>query len=106
MSCAVIEQSEPVLVEPGSQLSQWVGKSELEETYHCSFALNPDYEAIFNGSEFRVAARAKDGAIRAMELVDKSFFLGTAFQPERAAFQKTRHPVVSAFTTAMLATVG
>jgi CTP synthase (UTP-ammonia lyase) len=46
------------------------------------------------------AAHDPDGAVRAMELSGHPFFLGTAFQSERAALKDRRHPVVTAFVAA------
>lgn len=98
--CALLDVSDPVLPEPGGLIARLCGVEPLEEKYRCRFGLNPDYAGIFAGSALRVAARDRDGAVRAMALDDAAFFLGTAFQPERAALEGRRHPVVSAFVTA------
>lgn len=99
--CALIDTDEPVRPEPGSRLAHLCGDRDLNETYRCSFGLNPDHAGIFDGSGFRVAARDPDGAVRAMELTGHPFFLGTAFQPERAALKGARHPIVSGFVDAV-----
>ena len=57
---------------------------------------------IFDGSAMRVEARDPNGAIRAMSLTGHPFFLGAAFQPERAALTGRRHPIVSAFLGAVV----
>lgn len=100
--CALIDAQDPVVAERGSSLARVVGEKPMQETYRCSFGINPEVQHIFDGSDLRVAARDPDGAVRAMELRGHRFFLGTAFQPERAALRAERHPVVSAFVDAVL----
>lgn len=99
--CALIETSDPVLPEPGGAIARMCGDQELVETYRCSFGINPDYASIFDDTDFRVAARDPDGAIRAMALDGHPFFVGTAFQPERAALAGRRHPIVAGFVDAI-----
>lgn len=98
--CALIDETEPVLPEPGGLIEALAGPGDLEETYRCSFGLNPDYADIFLNSPFRVAARDRDGAVRAMALEGHPFYLGCAFQPERAALGGERHPIVTGFLDA------
>lgn len=95
--CALIDQTDPVLPESGGIIEKMCGGKELHETYRCSFGINPDYATLFDGSDFKVGARDRDGAVRAMALEGHPFFVGTAFQPERAAFEGRRHPIISGF---------
>lgn len=99
--CALIEETDPVLPEPGGLIDRLCGPKEMYETYRCSFGLNPDYAEVFAKTDLRVAARDPDGAVRAMALDGHPFFLGTAFQPERAALTGRLHPIVSGFVTAI-----
>lgn len=98
--CALIEQTDPVIPEPGGAVEQMCGGRMLYETYRCSFGINPDYATLFDGSNFKVAARDPDGAVRAMALDGHPFFVGTAFQPERAALDGRRHPIITGFVDA------
>ena len=95
--CALIDETQPVLPEPRGLINALCGEGALAETYRCSFGLNPDYEDLFLGGGFDVAARDGEGAIRAMSLGGHPFFLGCAFQPERAAFEGCRHPIIAGF---------
>lgn len=101
LTCALIDESDPVLPEPGGVIETLCGAGALEETYRCSFGINPDYVGIFEGSDLEVAARDPDGAVRAMALTTHPFFLGTAFQPERAALLGRRHPIITGFVKAI-----
>ncbi len=98
--CSLIEETDPVLPEKGGLIDRTCGPDPLTETYHCSFGINPDHADIFEHTDFKIAARAPDGAIRAMALDGHPFFLGTAFQPERAGLEGRVHPIVSAFIDA------
>lgn len=98
--CALIDETAPVLPEPGGLIARLCGNAGLQETYRCSFGLNPDHAGIFDDSDLRVAARDSDGALRAMALQGHPFFVGTAFQPERAALAGRRHPIISGFVAA------
>ena len=99
--CALIDQEDPVLPEPEGLIAQLCGSGALSETYRCSFGLNPEFEGVFDGSDLSVAARDPDGAVRAMSLGGHRFFLGCAFQPERAALAGKRHPIVQGFVDAV-----
>lgn len=98
--CALIDETEPGLPEPGGLVARLAGVSAMPETYRCSFGLNPAFESIFADSAFKVAARDSDGAVRAMALEGHPFYLGCAFQPERAALEGRRHPIVTGFVRA------
>lgn len=102
LTCALIDETDPVLPEPGGLIDRLAGPAPLTETYRCSFGINPEHQAIFDGTPLRVAARDPDGAIRAMALDGHPFFLGTAFQPERAALTGHRHPIVTGFIGAAI----
>ena len=99
--CALIDETDPVIPEPNGLIDTLCGSEKLHETYRCSFGINPEYEHIFENSEFHVSARDPNGAIRAMSLTNHPFFLGTAFQPERAALEGKRHPIITGFIKAI-----
>lgn len=103
LTCALMDETDPVVPEPGGLIAKACGDGHLSETYRCSLGLNPVFSGIFDGSSMRVEARDPDGAVRAMSLTGHPFFLGTAFQPERAALEGRRHPIVGAFFAAVAA---
>jgi CTP synthase (UTP-ammonia lyase) len=100
LSCGLVDETDVVVPEPDGIYSQWCGPAERLETYRCSFGPNPDFEHLFAGSAFLVEARDRQGEVRAMALDGHLFFVGTAFQPERAAWNGERHPIISAFISA------
>jgi CTP synthase (UTP-ammonia lyase) len=48
----------------------------------------------------KIAARDDDGSVRAVELDEHPFFIGTLFEPERAALREQIPPLVKAFVAA------
>ncbi len=100
LSCALVEKSDRIRVLEGTMLSRICGASELEETYHCRYGLNPALERLFTGSSLRISGRDAASEVRAFELHGHPFFIGTLFQPERAALRDRRHPLIDAFLAA------
>ena len=100
LTCALIEQAETVIPRSGGVIEKLAGSKVLSETYHCSFGLNPEYAHIFDQTNFAADAHDSNGAVRAMVLSAHPFFVGTAFQPERAALSSQRHPIISGFVEA------
>ena len=67
----------PVRVEPGSYLWRVVGAQDLEvNSTHHQAVREP-------GKHVRVAARALDGVIEAIEDAERSFWIGVQWHPER-----------------------
>ena len=73
------------------------------ENFNCSFGLNPLYESTIINSQLKVGALNELSQIRAIELVDHPFFIGTLFQPERLALKNIIHPLINSFLKAVFA---
>jgi CTP synthase (UTP-ammonia lyase) len=89
-----------VRVEEGSMLREIYGAREIAEEYQCSYGLNPAFRAVLEEHGMRFTAFDPDGGVRAMELPEHPFFVGTLFQPERAALRNVSPPLVTAFVRA------
>lgn len=100
LTCALVEKSDTVFFAEGSHLRKAYGSAGSSEGYHCSFGLNPAFQAELAGGPLRVAAHDSDDAIRALELDAHPFFVLTLFQPERAALRDEVPPIVRAFVSA------
>ena len=100
LSCSLVEASGTVVVAPRSRLAVIYGATQAEETYHCRYGLNPEFERRLVSGPLRVVARDTAGEVRAMELIDHPFFVLTLYQPERAALVGKAHPLVNAFVAA------
>jgi CTP synthase (UTP-ammonia lyase) len=100
LACALVEQSDAILLVPGSRIASFYDAAEVSEEYHCRYGLNPAYEHLFAGGPLAVCGRDQAGEVRAMELTTHPFFFATLFQPERAALRGVTPPLVAAFVRA------
>ena len=97
LSCSLVEVEQPVFPVPGTQLAKLHGAGPVSFGYHCNFGLNPRFEPDLEAAGMRISARDAAGEVRAMELTNHPFFLGTLFQPERLALKGAPSPIVDAF---------
>lgn len=100
--CSLVDVSGPLRFERGSRLRAIYGRDSADEEYHCNYGLNPRYAQRLLDDPLEIAARDADGAVRAVELRDHPFFIGTLFQPERAALRGQTPPLVKAFVEAIV----
>ena len=97
LSCRLDGDSAAVNLEAGTRLAAIYDKSRIHEEYNCGFGVNRDYLPLFETSDLRFSAFDDTGDPRALEVDGLRFFIGTAFQPERAALQGRVHPLIKAF---------
>jgi len=100
---SLVGKSESVRLAPGSRIAAAYGAVEAIEGYRCNYGLNPAYAAALEAAGLRYTAWDADGAVRAAELPGHPFYLGTLFQPERAALEGRLPPIVRAFARAAAA---
>lgn len=103
LTCDLVEVTGLVRLTPGSRLARVCGTTELVEGYHCRFGLDPERRGHFDDGPLRIVAEDDAGEPRAFELDGHPFFVGTAFQPERAGLAGRAHPIVTAFASAAIA---
>ena len=100
LSCSLVEVEGQVIAVAGTRFAEMHGMEERAFGYHCNFGLNPKYESLLESAGLRVGARDEAGEVRAMELDGHPFFMGTLFQPERAALQGEGSALVREFVLA------
>ncbi len=99
--CALRETLGAVLFAPGSRLHALLGPRCDDVGYNCGYALAPAWQPRLEAVGLRfTGADAASGDIRATELPDHPFCIGTLFQPERAILRGPPHPLVAAFVAA------
>ncbi len=105
LPCSLVEQSEEISFVPHSLIQAAYIAASAREGYHCSYGLNPGYQNALEAAGLRFTAFDASGHIRGMELsVDAHpFFVGTLFQPERAALENRIPPLVRTFIAAAAA---
>jgi CTP synthase (UTP-ammonia lyase) len=97
LSCALVEVADKVRFRPGSRIFAAYGRGEAAEGYHCSYGLNPEFQARLTSGPLRISAEDERGEVRAVELDGHPFFVATLFQPERAALAGRLPPLVRSF---------
>jgi CTP synthase (UTP-ammonia lyase) len=102
--CSLVEVRGGLELEPGSRLRAIYGREVANEEYHCNYGLSPRYALRLLSGPLKIAARDDEGSVRAVELGGHPFFIGTLFQPERAALREQIPPLVKAFVRAVAAT--
>ena len=103
LSCSLVETKGRVRLEEGSIVRRAYGAAEIEEGYHCNYGLNPAFRPALEAAGVRFTGFDPAGEARAMELAGHPFFVGTLFQPERAALRNVTPPLVRAFVQAAAA---
>jgi CTP synthase (UTP-ammonia lyase) len=105
LRCSLVEKSGDVHFTPGSRLHRIYGRSAADERYRCNYGLNPAHRATLEKAGLRFTAHDENGEARAAELPAEvhPFFIGTLFQPERAALRDETPPLVRAFVAALKA---
>ncbi|GAA2363644.1 CTP synthase C-terminal region-related (seleno)protein [Nonomuraea africana] len=105
LACSLVGHEGEVRLAPGSLIRQAVGAERAIERYHCSFGLNADYLPALEAGGLRFTAHDEDGRARAAELPGHPFYLATLFQPELSGDGSRPHPVITAFSRAVAASV-
>jgi CTP synthase (UTP-ammonia lyase) len=102
LSCSLVEQNTRLHLKAGSQLRAIYGADSASEGYHCNYGPSPVYRAAFETAGLNFVAADDAGEPRAAELsaAQHPFFIGTLFQPERAALHDRPAPLVTAFACA------
>ncbi|HET7608966.1 MAG TPA: CTP synthase [Gammaproteobacteria bacterium] len=101
LACSLVEVTAALRFERGSRLRAIYGRDSADEEYHCNYGLNPRYAERLRSGPLTIAARDAEGGVRAVELRDHPFFIGTLFQPERSALRGQTPPLVKAFVEAV-----
>jgi len=101
MACSLVGYAGDLTFTPGSRLHEVFRGQPAHEEYHCAYGVNPAYRTRLESAGLRFTGFDVNGEIRAAELPDHPFFVGTLFQPERSALHDRQHPLIQAFVRAI-----
>lgn len=114
LPCSLAGKTLSVDLAEGSLARRVYGRARIEETYHCSFGLDPAYRVQLEAAGLRVtgveaagdgaaaAGTESLGAARILELMSHPFYVGTLFEPQMRSTRATPHPVIEAFVRATI----
>ena len=103
LACSLIDVEGRIRLEPRTHLACAYASTAIEEEYLCSYGVSAAFRAALTSGPLREAAVDEDGDLRAVELEGHPFFVGTLFQPERAALRGVVPPIVAALLGACAA---
>jgi CTP synthase (UTP-ammonia lyase) len=102
LECSLVGHEGAISYAPGTLMQEIMGTDRSVERYHCSYGLDPAYLDKLTEAGVVFSARDDAGDVRALELPDHPFFLGTLFQPELAGDGTRAHPVIRAFARQLM----
>ena len=102
LACSLVEETGPLRFATGSRLRAIYGNDASIEGYHCRYGLNSVYRAQLEATGLRFTAFDENREPRGAELPESvhPFFIGTLFQPERAALRGEAPPLTRALVRA------
>jgi CTP synthase (UTP-ammonia lyase) len=65
--------------------------------YYCHYGLNNEYIKLLQSRGLRTTVLSDDGQVRAIELTNHRFFIGTLFQPALTSSASEPHPLIVEF---------
>lgn len=101
LACALVEVTGDVHFAERSRLRAIYGAPSSVEGYHCSYGVSATCRRYLDAGPLRATAWDSAGDVRAVELDDHPFFIGTLFQPERSGLAGRPHPLIRAFVAAL-----
>lgn len=85
-----------------SQVAAWYGNTTAIEQYYCNFGVNPEYVSLLSSGDLKIVGSDAEGEVRVVELPDHRFFVGTLYVPQMRSTPDAPHPLVTAFSRAIL----
>lgn len=97
LACRSKGVSDRIHIQSDSIVAGIYNQTEISEEFHCGYGVNREYLPLFDGSAMKFTGFDAEGDPRILEIPSNRFYIGTAFQPERAALRNLPHPLVRAF---------
>ena len=100
LTCAVVGQTRPVHLVPGTRVAAIYGAAETAEPFFCRYGLNPAFRSIVESHGLVAGGLDENGEVRTVELPSHPFFIGTLFVPQARHEPGRQHPLIAAFVAA------
>lgn len=102
LACTLVGQERRVTAIPGTRMHDLCGSAPFIGFHWCNYGIAPEYVDRLANHGLRIAARADDAGIEAVELPDHPFFMATLFQPQVGSVAgRSLHPIIQAFAAAV-----
>lgn len=109
LPCSLAGKSLQIDLAADSLARRIYARDRIEETYHCSFGLDPAFRPRLEAAGLSVtgveaggadAGAESAGEARIVELRTHPFFIGTLFVPQMRSKRDAPHPLIKAFVQA------
>lgn len=104
LSCSLVEQQEQLTIcDRNSLLFNIIQQEQLTGKYFCSYGLNKSYVDQLTSNGLKITALSSDDEVRAFEINNHPFFIGTLFQPSLTSTADEPNPIITAFVKKCIA---
>lgn len=100
LACSLVGRTMTIDLKRGSKLASIYGQHTPREQYLCNYGVEPALVDTLLTGGLQVSGSDAEGAMRAVELPQHPFFIGTLFLPQHTSTAEHPHPLISAFITA------
>ena len=103
LASSLVGKAQKIKILTGSIVHQAYGQDEVTENFVCNYGLNPKFRDIIVKGPLKIAGVDLDGEVRAVEISDHPFYVGTLYQPQISSTPDSPHPLFVAYLRAALA---
>jgi CTP synthase (UTP-ammonia lyase) len=101
-TCSLAGREMRLTFTEGSRIAAIYGSTTAQEAYYCDFAVDPGHVPLLRQGPLQITGADQEGEVRAVELPEHPFYLGTLFVPQMRSRPEAPHPLVTAFLQAAL----
>lgn len=102
LSCSLENKNQTIKIQPDSLFFQTYGQHEVSERFVCNYGLNSKFKDIIENKSLKISGIDQDGEVRAIEVTDHPFYIGTLYQPQLSSNPDRPHLLIVAYLKAAL----
>jgi len=102
LACSLVGRTMTITLQPKSMVARLYGRTTVQEQYQCNFGVNAEYVETLRSSALKIVGSDDEGVVRAVELPEHPFFVGSLFLPQMSSTRSAPHPLVLGFVEASL----
>jgi CTP synthase (UTP-ammonia lyase) len=102
LTCSLAGREMQLRFSGASRVAAWYGSTTAIEQYYCNFGVNPKYVSLLSSGNLKIVGCDAEGEVRVVEMPDHRFFVGTLYVPQMRSTPDAPHPLVTAFSRAIL----
>jgi CTP synthase (UTP-ammonia lyase) len=103
LASSLVGKTQKIKIFWRSLVHQAYGQDEITEQFVCNYGLNPKFRDTIEKGQLKIAGVDLDGEVRAVEVSQHPFYVGTLYQPQLSSAPGGPHPLIVAYLRAVLA---